>query len=245
VSSLKNAMRISEVAQKYGISRRTLRYYEEIGILASLRDETSNYRYYDTTALKRLEQILLLRNLDFPINKITEILLSENNSISNEIFLEKFKTLQDEIEVLLSLRNIIASIIKINAAAGTDNVNVYEILKEQIYINKKVEGVLSMNQYTGDSIVIEFGLNIVPCADELITGIKELRKQLEMEAQKGFPLIRIRDVDTLTENQYQISIKGVITTNEDLENISNEDKASKMLSNLKDNIMRNIDNLIE
>jgi DNA-binding transcriptional MerR regulator len=238
-------MRISEVAQKYGISRRTLRYYEEIGILASVRDETSNYRYYDTAALKRLEQILLLRNLDFPLNKITEILLSENNSISNEIFLEKFKTLQDEIEVLLSLRNIIGSIIQLNAAAGTDSINVYQILKEQIYIHKKVERVLPMNQYTGDIIIIEFGLKIVPCADELIAGIKELRKQLEMETHKDFPLIRIRDVDTLTENQYQILIKGVITTNEDLENISNEDKASKMLSSLKDNIMHNIGNLTE
>jgi DNA-binding transcriptional MerR regulator len=242
---MKNAMRISEVAHKYGISKRTLRYYEEIGILASTRDEASNYRSYDNVALKRLEQILLLRNLDFPINKIAEILLSENNSISNEIFLEKFKVLQEEIDVLVSLRNIITSIIKLNDASGTDSINVYQILKEQIYIHKKVERVLPMDQYTGDMIIIEFGLNIVPCADQLIAGIKELRKQLETEIHKDFPLIRIRDVDKLTENQYQILIKGVITTNEDLQNISDDDKTSKMLSALKDNIMMNIENLTE
>lgn len=39
--------KIGEVAIKYNISSRTLRYYEDIGILWSIRDEESLYRYYD------------------------------------------------------------------------------------------------------------------------------------------------------------------------------------------------------
>ena len=65
---------ISQVARSYGISARMIRYYEQVGLINSLRNEENSYRVYDDAALKRLRQIILLRKLQIPVKNITVIL---------------------------------------------------------------------------------------------------------------------------------------------------------------------------
>jgi len=52
-------LRIGEAAKKYGISNRTLRYWEEMGILKSLRTE-NGYRYFDSDNISRINQRLII-----------------------------------------------------------------------------------------------------------------------------------------------------------------------------------------
>ena len=54
---------IHEVAQRSGVTTRTLRHYDDIGILAPTRTGANGYRYYGAEALVRLQRILLLRDL--------------------------------------------------------------------------------------------------------------------------------------------------------------------------------------
>ena len=52
-------MRIREFAQLTGVSIRTLHYYDEIGLLKpSFLDRQSGYRFYDDTALVKMQEIL-------------------------------------------------------------------------------------------------------------------------------------------------------------------------------------------
>ncbi|MBQ2943635.1 MAG: MerR family transcriptional regulator [Ruminococcus sp.] len=72
-------MYVSEFARLCSVSVRTLHYYDEIGLLKpSFVDEQNGYRYYDETSLERMQEILFYRELDFPLQKISEILSSEN-----------------------------------------------------------------------------------------------------------------------------------------------------------------------
>ena len=61
---------VSEVSRLSGISVRTLRYYDEIGLLHPTEKTAAGYRLYDDAALARLQTILLLRSLDFSLEKI-------------------------------------------------------------------------------------------------------------------------------------------------------------------------------
>lgn len=54
-------IRINEVVDNFCISSRTLRYYEEIGLLWSNHPDNKTQRYYDAAALERLKQIIILR----------------------------------------------------------------------------------------------------------------------------------------------------------------------------------------
>ena len=53
----------SQVSRDYGISTRMLRYYEQMGLMESNHVDDYAYRVYDDAALKRLQQIIILRKL--------------------------------------------------------------------------------------------------------------------------------------------------------------------------------------
>ncbi|WES63760.1 MerR family transcriptional regulator [Microbacter sp. GSS18] len=64
---------IQHIAQLAGTTSRTLRHYDDIGLLAPTRVGSNGYRYYDQTALVRLQRILLLRELGLGLPQIAEI----------------------------------------------------------------------------------------------------------------------------------------------------------------------------
>ena len=70
-------LQIKDFAELTGVSVRTLHYYDEIGLLRpSEVDEGSGYRYYDSSCLDRMREILFYRELDFTLKSIAQILSS-------------------------------------------------------------------------------------------------------------------------------------------------------------------------
>ena len=65
---------VKEMSRISGISVRTLHYYDQIGLLKPSFVGENGYRYYDAEAFRRLQEILLFRELEFPLKKIKEIL---------------------------------------------------------------------------------------------------------------------------------------------------------------------------
>lgn len=104
---MSNSLKIGEVAVKYNISGRTLRYYEEIGILRSIRNEESQYRYYDETAINRLEQILFFRKMQIPIKDIRTIFTTNSFQVTIDILSTKLKSLEKEVETNTDLQKVI------------------------------------------------------------------------------------------------------------------------------------------
>lgn len=62
-----------------GVSARTLRHYDEIGLLAPAALSSNGYRWYGRNQLRRLQRILLLRELDVPLSQIIAILAGEDD----------------------------------------------------------------------------------------------------------------------------------------------------------------------
>ena len=65
---------IQEIAKLAGTTSRTLRHYDDIGLLAPSRIAHNGYRHYDQAALVRLQRILLLRELGLGLPQIAEVL---------------------------------------------------------------------------------------------------------------------------------------------------------------------------
>ena len=65
---------VKEVSHLSGVSVRTLHHYDAIGLLKPTRVTEAGYRLYDNAALGRLQSILLLRQLQFPLKEIRKIL---------------------------------------------------------------------------------------------------------------------------------------------------------------------------
>ncbi|MFI9505649.1 MerR family transcriptional regulator [Nocardia sp. NPDC052566] len=68
---------INELAARAGITSRTLRHYDRIGLLAPSRIGANGYRYYGPKAVARLQRILLMRRMGVGLPTIAEILADE------------------------------------------------------------------------------------------------------------------------------------------------------------------------
>lgn len=105
-------LKIREVSSKYDISARALRYYEDMGLIKSTRSADYAYRLYDDQAIKRLEQILILRKLSISIKDIQLIFQVSNSEILIAVLEKKAKDIEDETALLRDLRNIILEFIE-------------------------------------------------------------------------------------------------------------------------------------
>lgn len=86
-------MTVKEVSKLTGVSIRTLQYYDAIGLLLPTEYTETGYRLYDDTVMQRLQQILLYKELEFPLKEIKTIL--------NAPDFDRNKALEQQIEMLL------------------------------------------------------------------------------------------------------------------------------------------------
>lgn len=84
-------MTVNEVSKLAGVSIRTLQYYDKIGLLHPAKYTRSGYRLYDDMALEKLQQILLFRELEFPLKDIMAIM--DNPNFNRDKALEQQITL--------------------------------------------------------------------------------------------------------------------------------------------------------
>lgn len=99
---------VQKLAQLAGVSTRTLRYYDEIGLLKPARINSSGYRIYGQIEVDKLQQILLYRELRLSLDRIKKIV--------NDPSFDKVRALKEHREQLLDKRKqldlLIASVEK-------------------------------------------------------------------------------------------------------------------------------------
>jgi DNA-binding transcriptional MerR regulator len=67
-------MRIGELAQIAGVTPRTIRYYENLGLLSPNEREGKGFRYYSQTEVAKLQKIDCLKSLGLTLEEITTVI---------------------------------------------------------------------------------------------------------------------------------------------------------------------------
>lgn len=96
-------MTVNEVSKLTGVSIRTLQYYDTIGLLSPTEYTEAGYRLYDDTAMERLQQILLFKELEFSLKEIKAIIDARN--------FDREKALEQQIELLTIKKEHIENLI--------------------------------------------------------------------------------------------------------------------------------------
>ena len=92
----KKYLSIKEMGQRRGVSSKTLRYYDSIGIFkADYVDPDTGYRYYDPQQYEKLGTILELRSLNFSLNEIKGYFTERNMKKSVDMLKEHYKLLEE------------------------------------------------------------------------------------------------------------------------------------------------------
>ena len=113
-------MLINEVEHLVGLSKKSIRYYEELGLLKTKRSEDNNYRLYTPENIQELRLIKFLRELDVPINDIKRL---QNNSLTlNDCLKERIEKITKEQANYQKIKNMCQDIISKNYTY--DNINI-------------------------------------------------------------------------------------------------------------------------
>ncbi len=95
---------VHQLSERTGVTVRALQYYDRIGLLHPAEYSEAGYRRYDEAALERLQQILLFRELEFPLREIKRILDSPD--------FDRSRALAQQIELLTLKREHIDNLIR-------------------------------------------------------------------------------------------------------------------------------------
>ncbi len=141
--------KIGDVSARYGISSRTLRYYEEIGLIVSEREANTSKRLYSQEMIRRLELILLLKQLDFSVKDITEVLLSADVSTTIEVFCRNLEDVQRDIGNMLVLKELLERYLELLQLKGCTKENaIHLLLKHSKGINLDVAALFRSKNRT-------------------------------------------------------------------------------------------------
>jgi DNA-binding transcriptional MerR regulator len=223
----RTAWKIGEIADRTGITIRTLHHYHDIGLLIPSGMTDAGHRLYSNDDIICLQQIISLKQFGFRLDKIKAILDGKNfNPL--EIIRKQLQVVEENLKSQSKLKSQLETILSI-------------LLKNEANTEEfiKLIGVLNM-----DKITLEVGLKAVPLVDKnegavLIERIHELRKSMD------FPPIRILDNLILGENEYRILIFGkeVFRDQCKLTNNSLSENIEIILNNLKREIESHIEEL--
>lgn len=105
-------MNISEAARQSGLSTRTIRYYEDIELIAPAARGDNGYRQYSAAAVEELHFLARARDVGFDLSECRQLLTllrdsSRHSRHARELVLEKSRQLQERIERLVAMQNVL------------------------------------------------------------------------------------------------------------------------------------------
>ena len=145
-------MTVNEVCRLTGVSVRTLQYYDRIGLLPPARRTEAGYRLYDEAALERLQQILLFRELEFPLKDIRAIVESAD--------FDRGKALEQQIALLTLKRDHLDNLIDLARGLKARGVN---------HLNFEAFDTKKIDEYAGGDPASEEAQALVKRLQDFIT----------------------------------------------------------------------------
>ena len=138
-----------------GVSARTLRYYDEIGLLKPARVSTSGYRIYGQHEVDVLQQILFYRELGFPLDDIKNLLTAPDFD-RTKAFVSHLTELQNKRERLdVLIHNVTQSISAMKGEVTMSDKEKFEGFKQRLIDDNERQYGAEVRKMYGNQAVDE------------------------------------------------------------------------------------------
>jgi len=168
---------VQKLSQLAGVSARTLRYYDEIGILKPARMSISGYRIYGQSEVNRLQQILFYRELGVRLDQIKEIITAPSFDEAKALTQHHQKLLEKREQLDTLIANVEKTIALVEGRDTMKDKEKFEGFKQKI---------IDQNEETyGQEIRQKYGDKAVNQSNEKIKGMTptQLEKLTSLEAE--------------------------------------------------------------
>ena len=160
-------IKITDLSPLLGLTSRSLRYYEETGLIQSVRLSGEKYRYFDAANIERLKQIIVLRKMMIPIKDILRIYESNDMRVVVEVFVNRIREIDKESIALSELKRITDEFLQAMLKNGVKKISALPLLYEAL-VNQELEQV---DAAEGEGNPVSY--------DELATISEKLAKPVE------------------------------------------------------------------
>ncbi|MEG0386079.1 MAG: MerR family transcriptional regulator [Solibacillus sp.] len=171
-------MLINELAKLSGVSKRALRYYDEIGLLIPSEIGANGYRYYSDADIDRLQQILFYRELDFKLEEIKEILDAPEFNVK-EALRKQHEMLERKRNYLDGLITTLQNTIQVMEGEKTmTNEQKFEAFKNKMIEDNEMQyGEEIREKYGEEQVLASYG-KMKNMTEEQYNSVNQLEKML-------------------------------------------------------------------
>ncbi len=176
--------KISELAQLSGVSPRTLRYYDEIGLLKPAQVGENGYRTYDGEQVNRLQEILFYRQLGMPLEEIKEVLTASayDREQSLKQHLSTLKQQQEQLNLLI--QNVEKTLLDLKGEIVMSDKEKFEGFKQEL--------IQKNNEQYGEEVIAKYGKENLEESNRKLMGMSEEQWNNQQElSEKIFVLLEM------------------------------------------------------
>ncbi|MDM5227120.1 MerR family transcriptional regulator [Cytobacillus sp. NJ13] len=182
---------VQKLAQMAGVSSRTLRYYDEIGILKPARTNSSGYRIYGQQEVDRLQQILFYRELGISLDQIKEIITAPSFDTADALKEHREKLLEKRKQLDLLITNVEKTIASAEGRTTMSDKEKFEGFKKKMIEENEEQYGKEIREKYGDETVDKSNaklMNMTQEEHEAVTKLaEEVNRTLAQAMETGDP----------------------------------------------------------
>ncbi|MDQ0201574.1 MerR family transcriptional regulator [Neobacillus ginsengisoli] len=177
---------VQKLGKLAGISTRTLRYYDEIGILKPARINSSGYRIYGQAEVDRLQQILFYRELGVSLNSIRDIVTAPSFDGANALREHREKLLEKRQQLDMLIANVEKTIaVTEGRIKMADNEKFEGFKQKMIDDNEKKYGEEIRKKY-GNEAIDKSNAKVKNMTQEQYAAVTDLEQQVKEALAHAF-----------------------------------------------------------
>ena len=177
---------INKLAKLAGISNRTLRYYDEIGLLSPKRTSSNDYRVYGQKEVDLLQQILLFRELGVPLDEIKNLIQSKEYDKTSALIehLSALKAKREQIELLIT--NVEKTIAASKGEITMNDKEKFEGFKKNLVDDNEREYGEELRTKFGDAIIDDSNAKVMGFTAEGYEETQKLSEEINILLKAAF-----------------------------------------------------------
>jgi DNA-binding transcriptional MerR regulator len=156
---------VQKLGQMAGVSTRTLRYYDEIGILKPARINSSGYRIYGQTEVNQLQQILFYKELGVSLENIKEIVTAPSFDVENALREHRAKLLTKKAQLDALIANVDKTIALSEGRITMSDKEKFKGFKQKLIDDNEAK--------YGQEIRDKYGYEVVNKSNQKVKGMSE------------------------------------------------------------------------
>jgi DNA-binding transcriptional MerR regulator len=177
---------VQKLSSLAGVSTRTLRYYDEIGILKPARINSSGYRIYGQAEVDRLQQILFYRELGVSLESIKEIVTAPSFDGAKALRDHREQLLEKREQLDLLIKNVDKTIALTEGRMNMSNKEKFEGFKKKMIDENEKQYGKEMREKYGNDKVDQSNAKLMNMTEDEHDRVTKLAEQVQETLAQAF-----------------------------------------------------------